>query len=219
MSVRSRNATLLVSMLALLLAGAARAAEPRSVPLVDELKDEGVTLAMTGETARAESVFVAMLSHSRGDPRALNNLGNLRLLRGDLGVALAFYDRAARGDSADAGILLNRAIALMLMGDDARARDAAGAGIGIAGGIDRAQALLGLRSEDEKVRADKQAFINRAEVRALLRQAAALVPSDTIRVVKPDPAASGKKKAPTWRSGATRSADQSDAAVVLYWKR
>ena len=69
----------------------------------DPRGEYGVTLAIGGEEARAESVFVTMLSHTRGDARALNNLGNLRLLRGETGVALAFYDRALRGDSLDAG--------------------------------------------------------------------------------------------------------------------
>src|SRR5512138_1127971 len=71
---------------------------------VDKRSDYGVTLAVSGEEARAESIFVTMLSHTRGDSRALNNLGNLRLLRGETGVALAFYERALRGDSLDAGI-------------------------------------------------------------------------------------------------------------------
>ena len=79
----------------------------------DSRGDYGVTLAITGEAARAESVFVTMLSHTRGDSRALNNLGNLRLLRGETGVALAFYERALRGDSLDAGIQLNRAAAVL----------------------------------------------------------------------------------------------------------
>src|SRR6266850_1677647 len=75
----------------------------------DARSEYGVTLAVSGEEARAESIFVTMLSHTRGDARALNNLGNLRLLRGETGVALAFYERALRGDSLDAGIHLNRA--------------------------------------------------------------------------------------------------------------
>jgi predicted Zn-dependent protease len=179
----------------------------------------GVTLAMSGEVTRAESVFVSMLSNTRGDTRALNNLGNLRLLRGELGVALAFYDRALRGDSLDAGIQLNRAIALMLMGDEARAQQAAGTGVRLAGGVDQAQALLGLRAEDAQGRASRQAYVNRAEVRALLRKAAASVPSDTTHIGAPDSAVSGTRKAPTWRSAGPRAADQSDAAVVLYWKR
>ena len=49
----------------------------------EERSEYGVSLAMQGEAARAESVFVSLLSNSRGDARALNNLGNLRLLKGE----------------------------------------------------------------------------------------------------------------------------------------
>src|SRR5947207_3786352 len=90
----------------------------------DPRGEYGVTLAISGEEARAESIFVTMLSHTRGDARALNNLGNLRLLRGETGVALAFYERALRGDSLDPGIHLNRATALMLIGDKDRSETA-----------------------------------------------------------------------------------------------
>src|SRR5512142_133840 len=88
-----------------------------------------------------------MLSHTRGDARALNNLGNLRLLRGETGVALAFYERALRGDSLDAGIHLNRATALMLIGDHDRAARAFTLGVRLAGGLDQAQSLMGLPPE------------------------------------------------------------------------
>src|SRR5580765_1261525 len=95
----------------------------------DERSEYGVTLAMTGEEARAESLFITMLSHTRGDSRALNNLGNIRLLRGETSVALAFYERALRGDSLDAGIYLNRATALMLIGDKARSEKSFAEGV------------------------------------------------------------------------------------------
>jgi tetratricopeptide (TPR) repeat protein len=185
-------------------------------------EDLGVDLALAGEGARAESVFVSMLSHTRGDARALNNLGNLRLLRGDLGVALAFYDRALRGDSLDAGIHLNRATALLLMGDETRARDAARIGTRLAGGESAAQALLGIQPDpSEKARAaDQRAFINKGELRALLKSAAAAVPSDTSHAgARPSGTPAARGKAPTWRSAGARASDQSDAVNVLYWKR
>lgn len=191
---------------------------------VTEAKSQlGVALAVSGQTAKAESVFVSLLSDVRGDARALNNLGNLRLVRGDLGVALAFYDRALRGDSADAGIHLNRATALMLMGDDERAQESAARGVKIAGGVAQAEALLGIRSD----RADKapgkaaeKKYVSKDEVRALLLQASKSVPSDTQKAGAPAAApADGKKKAPTWRSAGPRATDAGEAVVVLYWKR
>src|SRR5216117_3639718 len=113
----------------------------------DSRSEFGVTLALSGEGARAESLFITMLSHTRGDSRALNNLGNIRLLKGETGVALAFYERALRGDSLDAGIHLNRATALMLIGDKDRSAESFARGVKLAGGFDQAQALLGLPPE------------------------------------------------------------------------
>lgn len=189
-------------------------------PSAADRADMGVTLAMSGELSRAESLFVSMLSDTRGDSRALNNLGNLKLLAGDLGVALAFYDRAARGDSADAGIQLNRATALLLMGDDARALEAAAAGVRLAGGLEQAQGLLGLKADAPAERADKKAFVNKGEIRALLKSAAASVPNAAPKPAAGAGAATAKPKSgTTWRSAGPRAADQSDAASVLYWKR
>jgi tetratricopeptide (TPR) repeat protein len=185
--------------------------------------DMGSALAMQGESSRAESVFVSMLSHTRGDARALNGLGNLRLLRGDFGVAMAFYDRALRGDSTDAGIHLNRATALMLMGDDARAREAAKTAIALAGSLEAAQALLGLPPEGSEASraADKTAIISKDEVRALLREAASNVPTDTARSAS-NTTPAVKKRSPVWRSAGPRAADPTDnsnSTNLLYWKQ
>lgn len=189
-------------------------------PPAPERADMGVSLAMSGELSRAESLFVSMLSDTRGDARALNNLGNLKLLNGDLGVALAFYDRAARGDTADAGIQLNRATALLLMGDDARAQEAAAAGVKLAGGLEQAQTLLGLTNEPAPERADKKAYVNKSEIQAMLKNAAAKVPSAASKPAPATGATTAKGKSGTaWRSAGPRAADQSDAANVLYWKR
>lgn len=181
----------------------------------------GVTLALSGEGARAESVFVSLLSNSRGAARALNNLGNLRLVRGEFGVALAFYDRALRGDSLDAGILMNRATALLLMGDEPRANAAAAEAVRLAGGVDAAGALVGLKREGAPAaKAAQSAYVNKDEIRSLLQSAAAGVPTDTTRAKGAPPGDAGKKKTtPTWRSAGARASDASDAATVLYWKR
>jgi tetratricopeptide (TPR) repeat protein len=181
----------------------------------------GVTLAISGEEARAESVFVTMLSHTRGDSRALNNLGNLRLLRGETGVALAFYERALRGDSLDAGIQLNRATALMLLGDQQRAERAFAYGVKLAGGFDHAQALLGLPPEKQPTeRAARKTVIDPEQLRGMLRRAAAALPKDSLSLVDsgiPRPAAG--KHPSAWRSAGARGSDGSDAPLILYWKR
>ncbi len=187
----------------------------------DSRGEYGVTLAISGEEARAESIFVTMLSHTRGDARALNNLGNLRLLRGETGVALAFYERALRGDSLDAGIHFNRATALMIIGDRERSEHAFAVGVRLAGGFDRAQALLGLPPEKQPTeRAARKSAIDAEQLRAMLRRAATSVPKDSIRPLDSvtTPGAAGKRPS-AWRSAGSRASDGSDTPQLLYWKR
>jgi hypothetical protein len=182
----------------------------------------GVTLAISGEQARAESVFVTMLSHTRGDARALNNLGNLRLLRGETGVALAFYERAQKGDSLDPGIQLNRATALMLLGDQARSEQAFALGVKMAGGLEQAQALLGLPPESQQPteRAAKKTVIDPEELRAMLKHAASSVPKDSLHLMDSNVSAgSAGKKPSAWRQAGARASDGSDTPLILYWKR
>jgi tetratricopeptide (TPR) repeat protein len=210
-----RARALVAAVMVCCAAGAFAASKTEELEARNEL---GVTLALGGHGARAESVFVAMLSDSRGDARALNNLGNLRVARGDLGVALAFYDRALRGDSLDAGILLNRATTLLLMGDDERSQEAAAIAVKQAGGVERAEALLGLKSEAQAKGAAPK-YVSKEELRHLIRQAARSVPSDSQRVGGKEAPAGSRPGASTWRSAGPRAADAASTAVVLYWKR
>ena len=184
----------------------------------------GITYALSREEAAAESVFVSLLSRSPGDPRALNNLGNLRLLRGDVDLALAFYARAGEADSTDAGILLNESVALMIGGDENVARERAAEGARRAGGPDEAARLLGLRyaaSEDGNPGAGDPAQVSRDEVLALLRAATQAVPVESTHTAHT--AAAGKtgaqKPIPAWRSAGARGAEGSDVGAVIYWKR
>jgi tetratricopeptide (TPR) repeat protein len=184
--------------------------------------DYGITVALLGQTARAESVFIALLSRSRGDPRALNNLGNVALLRGEPELALSYYGRAAATDTLDGGIVLNEATALTLMGDDESARERAAEGIRLAGGPHAAGYLLGLQySGAERAKASRQAYLSKDELEALLRVAAGRVPTDSVRVV-PDSTATNRvphtRHVPVWRSAGARAGDQ-DAAALVYWKR
>lgn len=185
--------------------------------------DYGVTLAITGEAARAESVFVTMLSHTRGDSRALNNLGNLRLLRGETGVALAFYERAIRGDSLDAGIQLNRATALMLLGDKARSEEAFAKGVKMAGSLERAQALLGVPPDKAQPteRAAKKTMIDPEQLRGMLKNAATALPQANAKMSDSTASetAAGGKRVSAWRSAGARASDGGDTPLILYWKR
>ena len=190
---------------------------PASVLAGDARSDYGVTLAMGGEEARAESLFITMLSHTRGDARALNNLGNIRLLRGESNVALAFYDRALRGDSLDAGIHLNRATALMVIGDTERSGAAFARGVKLAGGVEQAQALLGILPEKQPdERAAKKTAIDPEQIRAMLKEAARSVPTEKAQSVS---AAKKTGKTPSaWRSAGPRASDGSETPGLLYWK-
>jgi len=183
--------------------------------------ERGVMLALAGETARAESTFLSLLSAAPRDARALNNLGNLQVLAGDPRLALAFYDRALRTDSTDAGIHLNRAAVYLLLGERERALAAAEAGVRRAGGEREAARLMGLRDEPARPGAKAAAApaLHRQEVRDLLRAAIARVPSDSARTraaTTPPPPGGAPR---TWRSAGPRGAEGSDAAAVLYWKR
>ncbi len=190
----------------------------------DARSEYGVTLAISGEEARAESLFITMLSHTKGDARALNNLGNIRLLRGETSVALAFYERALRGDSLDAGIHLNHATALMLLGNQARSEAAFARGVKLAGGPEAAAALMGIPKEpavpkEPTERASKKTAIDPEQIRAMLKQAASAVPTGKV-----ESAGSGVKtstgKAPSaWRSAGPRASDGSETPQLLYWKR
>jgi hypothetical protein len=136
-------------------------------------------------------------------------------------VALAFYDRALRGDSLDAGIHLNRAAALMMIGDQVRSEQAFAIGVKLAGGVDRAQALLGLPPEKQPTdRAARKTAIDAEQLRAMLRRAATSVPKDSVRLLDSNPAPGASGKHPSaWRSAGARASDGGDTPQLLYWKR
>jgi Flp pilus assembly protein TadD len=194
---------------------------PTSAWAADTRSEYGVTLAISGEEARAESLFITMLSHTRGDARALNNLGNIRLLRGETGVALAFYERALRGDSLDAGIHLNRATGLMLIGDKERSEEAFARGVKLAGGVEQAQTLLGIPPEKQPTeRAAKKTAIDPEQIRAMLKQAASSVPTEKAQSGTAGTGKTSTEKAPSaWRSAGSRASDGSETSHLLYWKR
>jgi len=179
----------------------------------------GITLAFSSKLDRAEEVFTSLLSHSPGDPRALNNLGNLYLLRGEADVALAFYTRAFAGDSEDPGILLNRAQVFEIQGDLDAARTEAAHAIALAGDPGAAADLLGLGLHPaagdkgaDKTRMSKERML------ALLESALEQVP-DSVSVPDSTSTTTHKKTGPSWRSAGPRGSDATDAQPVLYWKR
>ncbi len=206
----------------------------------DRLAEYGVTLAFQGEVARAESVFVRLLSVAPRDARALNNLGNLYLMKGESGVAMAFYARAAKADTSDAGIPLNRSVALMLSGEDAAAKTEAAKAVEMAGGLERAGSLLAVRpelmAESKQAKTPSRTYLSKSEVMALLKGAKTAVPSGGVAPAGKAVQGAGTKadsiagapgggapaapaaKPKSWRSAGLRASDFSNIATSLYWK-
>jgi Tfp pilus assembly protein PilF len=204
---------------------AAHAASGASPAELQAKCDLGVTLALSGNYAKAESVFVSLLSQSPRDPRALANLGNVYLIRGEPDVALAFYGRAAAMDTSDAGIVLNQAVALMLLNDQEGADARARAGIEKAGGVNEAASLLGLRAAEQEAdsrAADKggdKPHIAKSEITSLLAAAKRSVPVDSSGAAASDQAQpAGKQSARSFRSAGTRASQESVVADMIYWK-
>jgi tetratricopeptide (TPR) repeat protein len=191
--------------------------------------DLGITLALSGYDARAESVFISLLSHSPRDPRALTNLGNVHLVRGEADLALAFYERAETLDSLDAGIVLNQAVALMLLSDQDAAAMRAHRGIEMAGGVREASSLLGLRRADLDAlgrgtdRSAEKPRVAKDEIAALLGAAKQGIPADSTggggrSESQAQPKRPGQP-AQSIRSAGTRASGESAVADFIYWKR
>ena len=220
MTAVSRAFPVLMALTGILAACPLVASASEAVP-GDPRCEYGIALAMNGNLARAESVFVSLLTPGRAHARAFNNLGNLELLKGDAEVALAFYDRALGSDSLDAGIQLNRSVALMLLGREDEAQEVAADGVRRAGGLGAATDLRGLRAVDTTAtgaRGAERSFVSEGEVRALLAAAARAVPRDSTRRAAA-PARGARQAQPVWRSGASRAAPAGETPSILYWKR
>jgi len=83
--------------------------------------ESGIKLAQQGELDNALMLFKEMLETDKNDPVAINNLGNLYLLKGDLDKAISTYQRAVNNDAKDAAILLNIGMAYYIQGNDKEA--------------------------------------------------------------------------------------------------
>lgn len=155
---------------------------PSDSSLLSLRAEYGTSLAFAGRTTAAESVFVSMLSVNPKDPRALTDLGNLSLLRGELRAAAVFYEEASRQDQADPGIRLDLAVALMLQGKQAEAAREAAAVLPAAGGAAGALDLFGIRASLPEVQEDKAGaapLLDENELRDLLEAAAQAIPIDS----------------------------------------
>jgi tetratricopeptide (TPR) repeat protein len=221
-------ATGLGVLIAALLSAAAGASPSGEADRLAAIDEYAVTLALTGDFARAESLFVSLLSSSPKDARALNNLGNLYLIRGEPEIAEAFYGQAMIADTTDFGIPLNLAIALMLSGRNEAAGIRAAEAIEKAGGIDKAASLLSLRSDEIDSKgsdATSKAYLSKKEVMALLKTAGSAVPAISGSEANQDSTAaseikpSGQQTKPAaWRSAGLRGSDLNEMSTSLYWK-
>jgi len=205
-------------------AGGATAAESDEAPDAEiALRLEyGSTLAMAGDLDGAESVLSTLLQPGPGEAEACCNLGNVCLLRGDAAAARTLYDRSLGLRPDDAGVLMNRAVAGMLLGDVAGSRRDAGLAAAAAGGRDAALDLVGVAPEDRTGLGDQTdgaVTLTEEDVRALLEAAVSSVPggADDDAAREPE-SSSGENASPALRPGAARAAGDSDLAQMLHWK-
>jgi hypothetical protein len=195
------------------------AATPEAADSIQQRRDYGVQLALGGNPALAETVFEALLSLD--DPCAWTGLANLHAMRGEFSSALVFYRRAQRTDSSDAGIVLDRAIVLHLMGQEEPARVEAARGVRLAGTAARAESLLALQSESGKAVEFSRVF----EIPIPKKRPVRLSSWNVRELLTPrDSTAMRLKSTAATRSSAeqeTRSASQQPAssALLFYWKR
>ena len=110
-----------------------------------------------------------------------------------------------------------------MLGDKERSEVAFARGVALAGGVEQAQALLGIPPEkqpDEKQpeeRGAKKTAIDPEQIRAMLKQAASSVPTVPVAAGAAKPTTG---KAPSaWRSAGPRASDGSETTGLLYWKR
>jgi Flp pilus assembly protein TadD len=189
----------------------AAAARPDKVTLRSQL---GIIYAQNGQPDEARKEFVKLLEEPTGRAAALTNLGNLAMLDGDVDVAVENYTQAAALDTADGGILLNLGIAHKQVGREDEAAEAIGRALTRTGGPERAQYLLGIRSDADPSKG-KASRLSNEEIKAMLAKAKARVPDATAT-----PA--GGQKAKTTpivsRPGGARAADVAVGATSLYWK-
>jgi len=174
----------------------------------------GIIYAQNGQVDEARKEFVKLLEEPTGRAAALTNLGNLGMLDGDVDVALENYTQAAALDTSDGGILLNLGIAYNQAGKDDAAADAIARALTKTGGPERAQYLLGIRSDSDTSKG-KVSKLSNEEIKAMLNKAKARVPEAGSTTT---PAQKSGSTQVVSRPGGARAADVSVGATSLYWK-
>ena len=80
--------------------------------------ESGIKHAQRGELDEAFAIFDKIFVTNKNNSVALNNLGNLHLLKGDANKAIDTYQKAISNDEDDAGILLNIGLTYYTQGND-----------------------------------------------------------------------------------------------------
>jgi len=222
------RASSLAALLCVFLLTAVAAADASDAADLNLRVQYGVALALAGRTEEAQTTFLSVLTDVPEHAGALNNIGNLHLMRGEASVALAFYGKAAEADPVDAGIALNRAVAFMIVGDAVKAEGEAANALRMAGGMEEARTLLGMPNKDaadEREKAADVAVLTQEEIQALLDAAAASVPVDTTAALGDSALAdstaaqAGPAQPTVWRSAGLRAHDLSELVTTLYWNQ
>jgi len=93
------------------------ASPPAGLP-VSQLLAETHLLLDKDQLAAAERNYRLVLDKDPGNPEAITHLGNIASRRGDLELALRYYDQALRGDPSHIHALWDKGLALRAKGDD-----------------------------------------------------------------------------------------------------
>lgn len=223
----TQRAVMTAILVAVLRGGAAANDVPANA--TPELVGEyGVTLALAGRLDEAETAFLSQLSLVPQHAGALNNIGNLYFLRQDVPVARVFYERAAGIDSLDPGILVNRSLVHLALGEEPVAAELASRAIALAGGLPALEALMAMPSDSSAAPASRAAegsTLSSASVRDLLRNASRQVPAvagPAGGTAAADSAKAGdrtRRRPDAWRSAGPRAAESGSTPTVLYWKQ
>lgn len=146
----------------------------------ESMIEHGIGFALRSQSEHAESLFVAALSVDPSSSAALTNLGNLALLRGDPEIADAFYLDALSSDPLDAGIRLNRSLALLALDRVELAEQEAATAVRALGGPEEAGALLGIRrrvGRQGEQKAEDSLVIDEESLRRWLEMVELSIPS------------------------------------------
>ena len=140
---------------------------PPTLPLVATL-DEAHRLLDKGLDAEAEKSYLAILARDPANPEALTHLGNVAFGRGDIDLALRYYEASLRQDPSYAHALWDKGNALRGRGDDA-------------GAIQAWEVFAGLFPPDSSDVVQAKKWIAEAKARLSSPSAVLLKPPESLR--------------------------------------